>query len=110
MAECQEGGCLASWGPSLTRLPRIQSRQWLAQVLEASTDHSRLALEALGIAQELCAKAAGTRGTRQAYLIGELIAQEHLAAGDAATAHKLLLLVAGESPRCRKASSVSSRH
>ena len=62
---------------------------------EAGADHSRLALDALGVAQELCTKAAGIRGTRQAYFIGQLMAQEHLAAGDPATARRLLLLVAG---------------
>lgn len=66
------------------------------QVQEAHTDHPRLALEALSTAQELCAKAAGSRGTRQAYFIGQLMADEHLAAGDAATANRLLLLVAGQ--------------
>ena len=62
------------------------------------TNHSSLALETLSVAQELCARAAGTRGTRQAYFIGRLMAREHLVSGDAKTAHRLLLLVAGEGP------------
>ena len=63
---------------------------------EAGTNHSSLALETLSVAQELCARAAGTRGTRQAYFIGRLMAREHLVSGDAKTAHRLLLLVAGK--------------
>ena len=66
------------------------------QIQEASSQHSERALEYLGIAQELCTKAVGSRGTRQAYFIGRLMAKEHLVSGDPATAHKLLLLVAGQ--------------
>lgn len=62
---------------------------------EAQAPHSKLALEALNTAQELCARAAGSKGTRQAYFIGRLMAKEHLASGDPAAAQRLLLLVAG---------------
>lgn len=68
------------------------------QLQEAEAQHSQLALEYLGIAQELCTKEVGSRGTRQAYFIGRLMAKEHLASGDPATAHKLLSLVAGSFP------------
>lgn len=72
------------------------SRDILTQIQESEAKPSSLALEALSAAQELCAKAAGTRGTRQAYFIGRLMAKEHLVSGDPSTAHRLLLLVAGK--------------
>ena len=68
---------------------------YIVQTQEVQINHSQLALEYLGIAQELCTRAVGSRGTRQAYFIGRLMAKEHLASGDPATAQKLLLLVAG---------------
>ena len=70
--------------------------QNVMQSQEAEIQHSERALQYLGIAQELCTKAVGSRGTRQAYFIGRLMAKEHLVSGDPATAHKLLMLVAGE--------------
>lgn len=76
-----------------------QEAQSSMQVQETGLDHATLALDALALAQEHCSKAAGGKGSRQAYYIGLLIAREHMAKGDAATAHRLLLLVAGTSPQ-----------
>ena len=80
--------CGQAWHPSKLAACDLQ-------IQESEAKPSSLALEALSKAQELCARSAGTRGTRQAYFIGRLMAKEHLVSGDPATAHRLLLLVAG---------------
>ena len=68
----------------------------MVQEQEAKTPHSKLAQDALTLAQELCAKATGSSGTRQSYFLGRLMAKELLVSGDTSTAHKLLMLVAGQ--------------
>lgn len=66
---------------------------------ESRIKQGALAVEALDVAQEACAKV-GKRASRQAYYIGRLLAREQMCLGDYETAFRLLLPIAGMPQIC----------
>ena len=60
-------------------------------------EHARLAIELLQAAHDLCRRSPKP-APRRIHHIGGLIATEHLALGDAATAQRLLQVVVGVPP------------
>ena len=65
-----------------------------AQAQEAGANHPQLTIELLNTAHEMFRAGPAPAG-RQIYHIGSLLAREHLALGELATAQRLLQSVAG---------------